>query len=328
MHSVPSPQSLPMTERKPPGPLLAIGAVERETGVSKETLRVWERRYAFPQPQRDPAGERLYPQDQVDKLRLVKCVLDQGHRPGKVIGLSFDALRALVQVQPEADRMHTDDLHHRQALRHYIALCKSHRVDDLRHELSQILLRIGLQRFVADVIAPLTALVGEQWANGQLAIFEEHLYTESVQVVLRQAIATVPATRPGPPAQPRIVLTTLPMEQHSLGLLMAEAIFALEGASCISLGTQTPVGDMAQAARSQNADIVALSCSAAMNPNYVLAGLHDLRCALPAETEIWVGGNCPVLRRRPPEEVRVVDLQDIADLLASWRRRHRAETCQ
>ena len=38
-----------------------ISAVERETGLSKDTLRMWERRYGFPAPGRDAQGERVYP---------------------------------------------------------------------------------------------------------------------------------------------------------------------------------------------------------------------------------------------------------------------------
>ena len=30
-------------------PLLSIAAVERETGLGKDTLRAWERRYGFPE---------------------------------------------------------------------------------------------------------------------------------------------------------------------------------------------------------------------------------------------------------------------------------------
>ena len=45
---------------------MTIAAVERETGLSKDTLRVWERRYAFPRPARDSNGERIYPPEQVD----------------------------------------------------------------------------------------------------------------------------------------------------------------------------------------------------------------------------------------------------------------------
>ena len=58
----------------------SISDVDRDTGLAKETLRVWERRYAFPQPQRDAYGERSYPFDQVQKLRMVKHLLDMGYR--------------------------------------------------------------------------------------------------------------------------------------------------------------------------------------------------------------------------------------------------------
>ena len=40
--------------------MLSISQVERDTGLSKDTLRMWERRYGFPQPSRDEFGERLY----------------------------------------------------------------------------------------------------------------------------------------------------------------------------------------------------------------------------------------------------------------------------
>ena len=49
-------------------PSFNIGAVERETGLSKDLLRMWERRYGFPQPVRDPHGDRRYPIAQVEKL--------------------------------------------------------------------------------------------------------------------------------------------------------------------------------------------------------------------------------------------------------------------
>jgi len=71
---------------------LSISAVERDTGLSKDTLRVWERRYGFPNPQRDAFGERIYPLDQVDRLRVIRRLMDIGHRPGKIIGLDIAEL--------------------------------------------------------------------------------------------------------------------------------------------------------------------------------------------------------------------------------------------
>ena len=76
---------------------IGIGAIAQEIGLTKDTLRVWERRYGFPQPRRSPGGERLYPQEQVTKLRLVKRLLDAGHRPSKVLGQSIDLLQQLAE---------------------------------------------------------------------------------------------------------------------------------------------------------------------------------------------------------------------------------------
>src|SRR5256885_16261823 len=85
----------------------------------------------------------------------------------------------------------------------------------------------------------------------------------SLTGVLRQAIVSL--APPSPPSVPKVLLTTLPQEMHGLGLLMVEALLALEGCNCVSLGTQTPIGDVAQAARAHRADIVGLSFSSSHN---------------------------------------------------------------
>ena len=301
---------------------LSIGSVERETGLTKDTLRVWERRYGFPQPGRDEAGERAYPLDQVEKLRLVKRLLDQGHRPSKIIGHEIEALRLLADETSGGTGRSDATAEDRQDLLHYIALCKAYRFDEMRRALSQDLLRLGLYRFVVDVVAPLNTLVGARWASGFFSVFEEHLYTESIQIVMRSAIASIPLPHQQMETRPRILLTTFPQEQHSLGLLMAEAIFALEGARCISLGVQTPITEIVKAAETQKADIVALSFAASMNGNQMVEGVRDLRMRMAAHVEIWAGGACAILHRRPPPELHVLDLPDIGRALLAWRTRN------
>ena len=71
----------------PPSPdaMRSIAEVERETSLPRATLRIWERRYGFPAPQRDERGERVYPADQVAQLHLMRELIEQGHRPGKLI---------------------------------------------------------------------------------------------------------------------------------------------------------------------------------------------------------------------------------------------------
>jgi MerR family transcriptional regulator, light-induced transcriptional regulator len=293
---------------------VSIAAVERDTGLSKDTLRVWERRYGFPQPGRDAFGERAYPLAQLDKLRVVRRLMDAGHRPGRIVGLPVEQLQ---QLSAPASSAHEQALVvlERDDLLVYFEHIKNHRLEELRRSLSQTLLRIGLERFVVDVVAPLNAMVGDAWARGKLEVFEEHFYTEAIQAMLRQAIGSI--TQPS--QAPRVLLTTFPLESHGLGLLMAQVLLALDGARCVPLGVQTPIVDIALAAQSQNIDIVALSFSASLNPNYVLDGLVDLRSKLPERTQIWAGGNCPILQRRPPTGIQVMSrLQDIHAAMVNW----------
>jgi DNA-binding transcriptional MerR regulator len=295
---------------------LSIAAVERDTGLSKDTLRVWERRYGFPAPERDALGERFYPLAQVERLRILKRLLDLGHRPGKVVRLPLDELQRLSKASSGGARV-SPQAEVREDLDGMVALLAAHRFDDLRGQLMQQLLRRGLARFIAEVVAPLNEMVGEGWTRGEVQIFEEHLYTETVQGLLRGAIGSMPRTD----QRPRVLLTTFPQEPHGLGILMAEATFALEGCHCLSLGVQTPLWDIALAAQAQRADIVALSFSASLNPNQVLDGLAELRGKLPARIGIWAGGRCAALLRRPPEGVLALrGLDDVAPSLARWRR--------
>jgi len=263
--------------------IFSIAAVERETRLSKDVLRVWERRYGFPQPVRDANGERCYPAEQVERLRLMKRLMDQGHRPGALAALAHDALAALAVPSRSvaADGDVADG-----AIARLLEKIRAREPAGFQHALRQCLARQGLERFIDQTVAPLTTAVGDCWEDGSFDVFDEHFYTESAERLLRQAIADLPAARQGP----RILLTTVPGEQHGLGLLMAEATFALEGATCIALGTETPLLDIARAAAAYGTGVVALSFSASYPRRQVAPVLTQLRQALPDGVELWAGG--------------------------------------
>jgi len=304
---------------------MSIAAVERDTGLSKDTLRVWERRYGFPMPNRDAMGERSYPFEQVERLRMIKRLLDAGHRPGRIVPMTAADLERLSSVtgaraaaiEPSGEAPSAPELPA------YVAAIRQHDAEVLRHLMARNLSRIGLGRFVLEVVAPLNVQVGEAWMQGRLEVFEEHLYTESVQVVLRNALHHLPA---GTERRPRVLLATVPGEPHGLGLLMAEAVLALEGCRCTSLGVQTPVWDIVRAAAALRSEVVALSYTGCTNPHQVIDGLTELRTKLPSEVELWAGGSAPVLLRRAIDGVRVLpSLDGIAAALADWHDRYPVE---
>ena len=286
--------------------------MRRETGIQKETLRAWERRYGFPHPARDATGERVYSQAEIDKLKLMKKLTDRGHRPSAIVSRTDSQLRALL-VASEQRLPHPHD---GQWIEPLMRAVKAHDVTVLRNELSECLHRQGLELFVNSTVAPLNSAIGALWVIGELEIHEEHLYSELVQSLLREAIQSLPVHD----TAPRVVLTTPPGEQHQLGLLMAHALFALERAQCVPLGARTPLREVANAAVAHRADVVALSLSASFSLNTASQVLYDLDELLPEGIEIWAGGAAAGMVRNPPTRVRILaSLNDIRPNLQNWR---------
>ena len=297
--------------------LVTIAAVERETGLSKDTLRVWERRYGFPRPVRDARDERRYPADQVERLRLIRRLIDLGFRPGRVVGATLRELTAFADTPARGPgtRVETPE-----SLRELMALVESGD-GALRAGLARELMRLGLPRFANEVIAPLNELVGEAWARGRIAIWHEHLYTEHAQSVLREGIAAVAADA----AAPRVLLATVPGEGHQLGLLLAQACLALEGADCIALGPEIPLQELCRAAGARHADVVGLSFSPSQRTRAAWAVLRELRRMLDRRIVIWAGGSVWARQRGVLAGVQTIpDLHGIPDAVAAWRRQRRA----
>lgn len=294
---------------------LPINAVERETGVSKELLRMWERRYGFPIPERDSQGDRIYPMPQVAKLRLLRRLIDFGFRPGKIIQLASDELERLLSTQGKASFDTSPELE-----QELLSILKARDPSQLRDYLSHQMIKMGLQSFILDFLQYANFIVGDAWMRGQLEVHEEHLFTEQVQSLVRQAIGNLSdATRP-----PRILLATPPEETHTLGILMVEAIMRLDNVEAVCYGAQMPVRDVAQAVTRHKMQIVAISFSASYPTSKAIDYLEELRFRLPLAVEIWGGGASLRSTRKTVEAVRFFhDLPSIRQAINHWRREHK-----
>ncbi len=304
----------------------SIADVERETGLGKDTLRVWEKRYGFPSPQRGNKQVRLYSTEQLSQLRLIKNLMDNGARPHQVVGLSLQALQtqcAASMQEPKAKVPPTPDGVSKDLTEPCLQALEQGQTTQLRQLLQQQFLRHGLAHTIEHQISPLCVAVGHAWVQGRVSVYHEHLFTELVQSLLREAIASTAQhdqllgrSRTGP----RVLLTTTPGEPHQLGLLMAECFFALEGCERLTLGPCTPVADIALAAQQLHADVIALSFTAYSVRKDVLTSLTQLRQLVPQNIEIWVGGGAAALRRKGvPEGIVVLDRASaIAQAVGRW----------
>lgn len=311
---------MPVKPRAPAVPRgWAIAEVERETGLAKDTLRVWERRYGFPTPERDAQGERRYDDTQVQRLRWIKSLLTQGHRPGQVVALPPRQLRVLAEARTDATPAKTAGQPATLAPQWLQAV----KDNTLRQALHRHTLQHGLVATLEEVIAPLAAEVGAAWARGALAVYQEHLFTETVEASLREAMVGMAGMARAYEGAPRVLLTTLPGETHTLGLLMAESVLALQGCERLTLGASTPLSEIVLAAQRLRAHVVAIGVSAHAAPGPLRRDLLLLRERLPADIMLWVGGpvRSVLSRRAVPGVTKVPRASDLVALVAAWRAR-------
>lgn len=297
--------------------MLHIAEVERETGLGKDTLRVWEKRYGFPKPHRDSNGERAYPLEQVQRLHTIKRLLSQGLRPRHVVGLTSKALSDLADQGAKNTHLGISSTKVCAIAQHWQHI-KNHQASVLQQSLHRDLLRMGAFGFMTEIVAPLNHTVGEAWACGEIEVFEEHLYTETVTVVLRKAIAEASAHQTS--KTPVVLLTTLPCEPHMIGMLMAQTTLALAGANCICLGLQTPIQDIVKAAQAHHVDIVGLSFSTLPPNKAVIDGINSLRTELPSPISLWVGGSHTVLPSVTREDITILQsLGQVEPAVQTWQ---------
>lgn len=306
----------------------SIADVERDTGLSKDVLRVWERRYGFPVPRRSALGDRVYDESQLQKLRHIRRLLDAGYRPARIVPLPLSTLLSLQQqvVQPGPVVLSGEALD----VEYWLSFLYAQDNKGLREAMVRTEQSLGLMGFLTEVVAPLNVAVGQSWLEGRLAVHEEHLYTETVSAVMRQALWIIQEHTPA--TGPRVLTTTFPGEVHGLGVLMSECAMAYAGCSLQSLGLQTPVPDIVSAVQTGQVDVVGLGFSGAQNPRDAFAALSQLRELLDPNIGIWVGGTSLALQRlmhnaqRTHEAVLFSNLShlgDIAPLVARWRVDHR-----
>ena len=279
----------------------SIADVSRIAGIPKDLLRMWERRYGYPKPMRDDNGDRIYSNEDLDKLIAIRHLQEQGKRPGKLMALDLSQLRSMMRtpkVELDGEQL--------------IALLQSDDPFELRGWLQSQLVTLGLRAFIHRVLAPATRALGDAWAAGRVHVHQEHLYTELVKSLVRQALVEVYREQ----GTPKVMLTTMQGEVHSLGLLMVEALLRSGGAEVIPFGTDMPMSDIIKASLSHRVEVIGLSFSCYFRNDEAIAMLSGLRQRVDPQIQIWVGGAAFSVDAIMPEGVQLIaSLQKLEQVL-------------
>ncbi len=305
-----------MDSRVSPTSGYSIRVVSRITGLSADTLRMWERRYGFPKPERTSTGIRVYSQADVDRLTLVASALGAGFRAGEVIARDPAELRDLLasSLSPRVDAGDATP-----SVRSLLESLEKDDVEGLRAGLQQAVATLGPIGFLSQVAGPLTEQVGDAWAEKRIGVRHEHLFSAALSTQLRLLGVAWEMKKTGPV----VLLTTLPGEHHGLGIEMAAVYLSIQGAVPRLLGVDTPVDEIVEAARELGARIVGLSVSAASERRTIPLQVRAMLVGLPSHVAIWLGGKAA--REIAIDDPRVAIVETWSDVdreLArlGWRR--------
>ncbi len=265
------------------GALYSIRVTSRLASIELETLRIWERRYGFPRPERTPGGSRVYTESDVETLRLIRLALKQGYRPNEVVGKPRDELMQLIALVAKDPSLTTDA---RPTIASLIEALRNDDVGNLRATLRQASIMMGPKQFVMEIAQPICVQVGELWADGKLEVRHEHVLSEC----LSSQLGLLMAAYEDQAGAPRVLLLTLPNERHGLGLEMVELYLAVSHVTPVLLGVDTPPEQIVRAAREYAVDAVGLLVTGASDLKATAKHVRWLLAQLPRGVSMWIGG--------------------------------------
>jgi DNA-binding transcriptional MerR regulator/methylmalonyl-CoA mutase cobalamin-binding subunit len=243
------------------------------TGIPRETLLAWERRYDILEPRRTAGGHRLYTEQDVAVLRQLKKLVDGG--------LSISEAVLQVRQQPVPSGAAAGSL----MLEVFEALARYDReaVDALMPRVRQLNFVEALEQ----IYLPVLREAGDRWANGRCSIAQEHYISGWCR---EQLLSIRHGLGAGPLHGPRAVCAVAPAEAHELGLMALSIWLSLWGWRVTWLGANLPVDELARYVAAERPRLVCLSATLDPGQEVLQAWAGQLRQAAPPSTLIALGG--------------------------------------
>ena len=162
-----------------------IRVVARRTGLSTHLIRMWERRYGAIKPVRTDTNRRLYSDEDIDRLTLLRRATLAGESIGQIASMSTDQLRDLIRrsapVAPTAEPKSADDNAAAYHLERCLAAMRDFDANGLESRLLAASVAMGQQTFLEKVLQPLLDRTGQMWTDGRIKIgkrFEPETFSE------------------------------------------------------------------------------------------------------------------------------------------------------
>ncbi|GDX82822.1 MerR family transcriptional regulator [Deltaproteobacteria bacterium] len=279
-----------------------IKTVAELTGIPRNTILAWERRYDLLEPRRSDAGYRIYDDSDVAYLRELKGLVDSGVAISEAISrIAASERNSLPSVVARPDLVSGLLA----ALLHFdgnAALPFLRRLDQL-----------PFAEAMQEVWRPLLREVGRLWEVGEISVAQEHFAAGVARAALAAMLRSLDTTRDG---AVEVVCACLPGEAHDIPLLAVAVELSLAGWHVIWLGADVPLADLCGLVTRQAPAVVCLSAIGERPPHEVLAACRAVVASAEA-TIVAVGGPAAV-SVEPDQDSRIWVCVTAPQLVRRW----------
>jgi MerR family transcriptional regulator, light-induced transcriptional regulator len=250
------------------------------TGVARNTLLAWERRYSFITPARSSNGYRLYSDLDVSIIRDIKGYVDRGWAVSDAVRQSTESFSESTPTSKSTQ--HVRVVGHKDLL---IALLAFDReaADKVMSELATV----PYETLMSDYFVPVLQIIGDGWASGKYSIAQEHFTSGFIRERLVSILLRLGS---GPIHGPRIVCCTHPNDSHELGLFMFAIRMAMRGWRVTWLGANMPAKPLIKFLNEQSPEAVCISVTHPPHVPELIEFIKCVRTAIPPSIEMVMGG--------------------------------------
>jgi len=262
----------------------------------------------------------------VTRLQLLRDASQAGRSVGQLVGMPNEALRELIATDqkhggpvPESAAAipRADAVEPARVLRASFEAVRRLDTERLASDLRRAAVHLPLATLTDEVVVPLLAEIGVRWTRGHLGPAQEHAASAVVHRILGDIVRSCAPL----PDAPAIVIATPMGQRHELGALLVAANAAAAGWRVTYLGADLPAAEIARAAESVGANVVALSIVHPASDADLRADLDVLVELLPPGRQLVVGGSSAAAYARHLHRSGVLELESLAALRAFLSRR-------
>lgn len=294
-----------------------IRTVSEITGIPRNTLIAWERRYQIVTPNRHTNGYRDYSEGDLNTLLRVRGAIESGLKISEAVNLvkgkrTLSTPRAHVAPPPVVSPSIQTDAHPSHEFAELATKLTDALINFRRAEADDILLRVNHLAFdtkLRGIIFPVLRNIGQMWAEGKVSVAQEH-YASGI---IRAHLAAFQLSIGLPPeGAPKAVCAAVAGERHDIPALALSIRLGLAGYQAAYFGADTPAGPLGQCIQTQQPQLVCLSMVSPISSEKIHQYLAELRQVPLEGCRFVIGGVGIPAHFIPPEGVQLAnDFWDI-----------------